>query len=92
MSPTLNIHEAAELLKVHPKTVADLIHACILPAAKIGRAYVLLTRDVMAHLEREVARQTSERMRSPRWALPELGDKPKAPTLRRSRRRVGTAP
>lgn len=63
MSPTLNIKTAAEVLQVHPKTVEDLIRSCALPAAKVGRAYVILTKDVMAYIENQVCRQTAERMR-----------------------------
>lgn len=62
---TLNIPRAAALLCVHPKTVEDLIHSCALPAAKIGRAYVLLESDVMAYIENQVMRQTAARMKAP---------------------------
>lgn len=62
---TLSVPQAAEVLKVHPKTVLDLITAGALPAAKIGRAWVMLERDVMNHIERQIVRQTSERLRSP---------------------------
>lgn len=61
--PTLNVKTAAEVLHVHPKTVEGLIHSCALPAAKVGRSYVLLAKDVMAYIENQVCRQTSERMR-----------------------------
>ena len=63
MSITLDLREAAAMMKVHPKTVLGLIDSGALPAAKIGRAYVLMVRDVQAHIEGNIARQTSERMR-----------------------------
>lgn len=59
---TVNIHEAADMMNIHAKTVLDLINAGALPAAQIGRAYVLLYRDVMNYIEKEVIRQTAERM------------------------------
>ncbi len=65
MNPTVDITEAANLLKVHPKTVLDLIQSGALPAAKVGRAYVMLTRDVLAYIERAIIHQTAQRMRRP---------------------------
>lgn len=69
------------MMNVHPKTVTDHINSGALPAAKIGRAYVMLTSDVMALITRQVAEQTAERMR--RVTLPA----PTAKTLRTPRRR-----
>ncbi len=63
--PTVNISEAAELLKVHPKTVLDLIAAGAIPAGLIGRAYVMMTKDVLAYVEGQIARQTAERLGTP---------------------------
>lgn len=70
MTPTLNIKTAAEVLQVHPNTVEKMIASCQLPAAKVGRAYVILSKDVMAYIENQVCRQTAERMRgtSPKGA------------------------
>lgn len=67
---TCNITEAARLLKVHEETVAELIRQHKLPAAKIGRAWVMLERDVMDYIERQIQLQTAERLgrRSPRNA------------------------
>jgi excisionase family DNA binding protein len=62
---TLNVPAAAERLCVHPNTVFKLIESCAIPAAKVGRAYVMLEKDVMAYLENQVVKQTAERMRSP---------------------------
>ncbi|MBT2335029.1 helix-turn-helix domain-containing protein [Variovorax paradoxus] len=62
MSPTVDVEGAAELMKVHPKTVLDLIGAGALPAGRVGRAYVLLSRDVLAYVEQVVVRDTAERM------------------------------
>lgn len=63
---TVDINGAADMMKVHPKTVLDLISGGVLPAARVGRAYVLLTRDVMAHIEQQIVAQTAERMIVPR--------------------------
>lgn len=80
--PTCDIHQAADLLKVHWQTVLDLIGTGILPAAKIVRALVMLEGDVINHLTREVAKQTAARLgqggaprprqKRRRSALPEL--------------------
>jgi excisionase family DNA binding protein len=59
---TLNIHQAADILKIHPKSVLDLIGHGYLPAARVGRAYVMLTRDVMAYVEMNIKRQTERRL------------------------------
>lgn len=58
---TLNIQQAADVLKVHPKTVEDLIRDGTLPAAKIGRAWVMMTAHVMKYLENEIIQQTAAR-------------------------------
>ncbi len=65
MSHTVDINGAADLMKVHPKTVADLIHAGAIPAAKMGRSWVMLTRDVVMHIENAISQQTAQRMGKP---------------------------
>lgn len=62
---TLNIAQAAEVLKVHPKTVEDLIRDGAIPAAKIGRAWVMMTAHVMKYLENEIIQQTAARRGTP---------------------------
>lgn len=62
-TPTLNVKTAADMLQVHPNTVEKLIAQCQLPAARVGRAYVILTKDVLTYIENQVARQTADRMR-----------------------------
>ena len=62
---TLDVIAAGKMMNIHPQTVLDLISAGALPAAKVGRAYVLLTRDVMNYVERAIIKQTAERMRRP---------------------------
>lgn len=62
---TLDIAAAGALMNVHPKTVLDMINNGTLPAGKIGRAYVLLKRDVMNHIEHIIVQQTALRMRTP---------------------------
>lgn len=49
-SRTLTLDEAAELLKTTAETVSEAIHNGGLPAARIGRAYVLVEDDVIAWL------------------------------------------
>jgi excisionase family DNA binding protein len=63
--PTVDITQAAELMKVHPKTVLEKINSGELAAGKVGRAYVFMTKDVLALIEREIMAQTAVRMRRP---------------------------
>ncbi len=62
MSVTVSSREAAHMLKVHYETVLDLIAKGELPAAKVGRAYVLMTQDVIDYVQKAVSEQTSKRM------------------------------
>ncbi|WP_398493790.1 helix-turn-helix domain-containing protein [Variovorax sp.] len=64
MNLTVGVREAADIMKVHPKTVLDLIAEGAMPAAKIGRSWVLLTADVLGLVEHQIAFQTAARLRS----------------------------
>lgn len=59
---TVDINGAAELLKIHPKTVLDMIGTGELPAARVGRAYVMLRRDVLDHIQRKIISQTADKL------------------------------
>jgi excisionase family DNA binding protein len=61
--PTLNVTEAADILEVHPKTVEDLIRDGIIPAGKVGRSWVMMKKDVVAHVEKVIMAQTADRLR-----------------------------
>lgn len=61
--PTVSVVEAASILHVHPKTVEDLIHEGAIPAGKVGRAWMMMTRDVLAHAEKVIMTQTADRLR-----------------------------
>lgn len=58
---TLDLRGAAALMNVHPRTVEAMARDGRLPAAKIGRAWVLLQGDVMAFIARQIASQTAAR-------------------------------
>jgi excisionase family DNA binding protein len=59
MTRTLTLDEAAAVLKTTPETVSDCVHNRGLPAARIGRAYVLLEDDVIAWVRTQyIRRQT----------------------------------
>ena len=45
----MNITEAADALKIHPHSLEKIIRAGDIPAGRVGRAYVLMTRDVLAY-------------------------------------------
>ena len=65
MSLTVDVLGAAELMKIHPETVKKMIHKGELPAAQVGRAYVMMTKDILAFIENAVIRETAARMRRP---------------------------
>lgn len=58
---TVDLRGAAALMKVHPRTVEAMARDGRLPAAKIGRSYVLMERDVLDFIERQIASQTARR-------------------------------
>jgi len=60
---TVDICRASVLLGVHTNTVAKLIHAGDIPAARIGRAYIMLERDVIDYATNQIVKQTAARMR-----------------------------
>lgn len=62
---TTDIRGMAEMLNIHPKTALELIQGGAVPAAKVGRAWVIMVKDVLTYLERQIVTQTAERMRRP---------------------------
>ncbi|MDR0204973.1 MAG: helix-turn-helix domain-containing protein [Delftia acidovorans] len=67
-SDTVGLIEAADILKVHPKTAEDMARDGTIPAGKIGRAYVFMRRDVVRFAEQAINKQTADRIlkRSPK--------------------------
>ena len=61
-SPTCGTISASEILNVHPNTVEKLIKKGAIPAAKVGRAWVMMTRDVLNYAEQQIMAQTSARL------------------------------
>lgn len=55
---TLDATGLADKLKIHPDTAKDLLARGEIPAAKIGRAWVVRETDVMDYLERQIMEQT----------------------------------
>lgn len=64
LKPTMSLEEAAQTLKIHPHTLEKIIRAGGINAGKIGRAYVLMTRDVLAYAEKIIMRDTADRLRA----------------------------
>lgn len=62
---TVNVKQAASMMGVHYETVLDMISEGKLPAAKIGRAFILLTRDVCDYIECQITSQTASRLGLP---------------------------
>lgn len=51
MTPrTLDVHEAAKLLRVHPQTLMMRARAGAIPGAKVGRAWVFVESLLLEHL------------------------------------------
>ena len=48
--PTLNLQEAAALLRLHPTTLAARAKAGLIPGAKLGRRWVFLDVDLIEYL------------------------------------------
>ncbi len=61
-SPTVDLAGAADILKVHTKTVEDYIRDGKIAAGKAGRAWVMLRKDVVAYAERLIIEQTADRL------------------------------
>lgn len=57
MASTLSLDEAAQLLKTSADTVSECIRFRGLPAAKIGRAWVLVDDDVIGWLRQQYGPQ-----------------------------------
>jgi excisionase family DNA binding protein len=56
MPNTWSLDEAAAALKTSAETLSDCIHNRGLPAARIGRAYVLVDEDVIAWVRTQYGR------------------------------------
>lgn len=61
MKETYSITEAAEYLNTSSETVEELIDLGLIPAGRIGKAYVLHITDLREYLRAEIERQTAER-------------------------------
>ncbi|NDY89774.1 helix-turn-helix domain-containing protein [Ideonella livida] len=87
--PTVDLAGAAELMKVHPESVREMIQTGELAAGQLGRGYVIRTADVMALVDRSVMEQTAARVAArQRSGLPTAGVVAKSP----ARRVLGRAP
>lgn len=62
---TMNTSAAARTLNIHENRVFKLIKDGEIPAAKIGRGWVMMERDVIAYAERQIAEQTASRLGVP---------------------------
>jgi excisionase family DNA binding protein len=58
---TVDIKGAALLMNVHVRTAEKLVVRGILPAARIGHAYVLIEQDVLAYIKEQIASQTAQK-------------------------------
>lgn len=74
-NPTVGVPGAAEILHVHPETVKDLISAGAFPAGKVGRSWVMMTKDVLEYAEKLIISQTAERLVAQQQKSPKGGSK-----------------
>jgi excisionase family DNA binding protein len=58
---TLSVPQAADRMNIHPETMLKMLQRGTIPAAKIGRSYVILEKDVMKYIEDQVIKQTAQR-------------------------------
>jgi excisionase family DNA binding protein len=54
---TLDLNEAAALLKIHPATLQQKARAGQIPGAKIGRAWVFVEVDLLEYVRSQYQRQ-----------------------------------
>ena len=59
---TLDLHEAADFLKISESTAQEKAASGEIPGAKIGRAWVFLAEDLIDWLKDQVKSQRRERM------------------------------
>ena len=61
-SYTVNVAQAAAEMGTGVDAVLELIEAGTLPAAKLGKGYVIRKTDVVKHIDLVIAKQTSLRI------------------------------
>lgn len=62
---TLNLTEAAELLKVHENRVMDWAAHGIIKGAKLGRAWVFIDDDLLEFVRKQIEDQHATRVLPP---------------------------
>lgn len=60
---TLDIAEAAALLRAEAETIMQLARKGALPGTRIGKSWVFLREDVIAFLKEQISKDTEERRR-----------------------------
>lgn len=84
---TYTIDDAAKFLATDPTTVRALIDDGKLPAAKIGRAWVMMETDLVDYLTARIREQTAERIER-RATGDRIRNKTEASQTTRYRKRV----
>ena len=57
---TLNVHEAADFLKIHPVTLCSKAATGHIPGARVGRRWVFVKDDLLAHIRAQYTVQAME--------------------------------
>ena len=69
---TLTAESAAMFLNIHKTTLTEMAAKGIIPAAKIGRAYIFSEEDLAIYVRKEIALQTAERRQNAAAATPQI--------------------
>ena len=67
---TLNLQAAAEFLNISTDSLKDLAGGGVVPAAKIGKAWVFSDESLDDYLREEIRKQTAERRGQPSIKVP----------------------
>ncbi|MGJ8619783.1 MAG: helix-turn-helix domain-containing protein [Methylophilaceae bacterium] len=63
---TLNLQQAADLLKMHPVTLQGKVKAGIIPGCKMGRRWVFIEIDLIEHMRAQYKRRALQGERKER--------------------------
>lgn len=73
---TLNVAQAADEMGTGTDTVLSLIESGVLPAAKLGKGFIIRKSDVIKHIDLMIANQTHIRAEKHKLKNPSKQAKP----------------
>ena len=90
MNETLDMTEAAELLKISASLMQELASTGVVIGARVGKGWVFIRQDLMDYLRAETRRQTNERRAAQEADKALAGRTPGMPTFSPPRRQPAT--